>query len=255
MINRIIREVNEVKGVLAVANVRVRPSGPDYFIDFNIGINRHESHRVVHAIVGEVREKLAIQIPNSDIVIGTFPVDTQECTEREVYRTVKKVVDRFPNCTNIHNIHVYEISGEKFIAIHIEVKESMTLKESHDLSHEIGGLIQHELHDVKDVSVNFEYVKQQYIIARDITAESAGLIEKICSLVNKCTNKFNCHDIKVYSEGKKLTVFLHCEMNDALRIETIESISKAISNKIKNNFGGIANIHVHVEPIGEKEAF
>lgn len=252
MINKIIREVNEVKGVLAVTNVRVRPSGPNFFVDLNIGINRNESHRVVHSIVGEVREKLSCEIPNCDIVIGTFPVDTHGFTDREVYRTVKKVVDRFPNCTNIHNIHVYEISGEKFIAIHLEVKESMTLKESHNLSHEIGGLIQQELKDVKDVSVNFELVKQQYITAKDVTAENSGLIEKICVLINK--GSISCHDIKIYSQGEKLTIFLHCEINHNLKIETIEGISKAISNKIKNNFRSIENIHVHVEPFGEERA-
>jgi cation diffusion facilitator family transporter len=62
MLSNVLHEVNQVKGVLDVANVRVRASGPRVFIDLNIGINRNESHRVVHSIADEVREKLEQQI-------------------------------------------------------------------------------------------------------------------------------------------------------------------------------------------------
>lgn len=255
MVGTILHEVNQVKGVLDVATVRVRPSGPRYFIDLDIGINRNESHRVVHSIVNEVRERLEVKIPNSDIVVSTFPVDITGDDEQEVYHTVKKIVDRFPVCTNIHNIHVYEVSGERYIAIHLEVKQSMTLKESHDLSHEIGDLIAAELGDVKEVSVNFEYVKRQCITAEDITDRSQSIIDKIYSLINKVPSKLNCHDVKVYSQGGRLTIFLHCEMKEEYTTEKIENISKAISEKIRSNISGIDRIHLHVEPMENPASF
>lgn len=248
ILSEVLHEVNQVKGVLDVASIRVRASGPRVFIDLNIGISRNESHRVVHSIVSEVRGKLEQKFTNSDITISTFPIDLA-VEDQEIYYTVKKVVDKFPVCTNIHNIHVYEVSGEKYIAIHLEVKESMTLKQSHLLSHEIGDLITAELNDVKDVSVNFEYVKRQYITAQDVTEQNQNIISTIMTLVNKVPDRLNCHDIKIYSQGEKLTIFLHCEMKDEYTIEKIENISKAISEKIKTNIHNIDSIHMHVEPM------
>jgi divalent metal cation (Fe/Co/Zn/Cd) transporter len=247
MESSILHEVNSVKGVLDVSGVRIRPSGAKLFIDLNIGINRNESHRVVHSIVDEVREKIRNQLPDSDVVISTYPV-TVGNEDQEVYRLVKKVVDRFPNCTNIHNIHIYEVCGKKYIAIHLEVKEMMNLRESHELSHTIGGLIQQDLSDVEDVSVNFEHVKEQQIMAQDITAESQGLIHKIDSLLNN-SEQLNCHDIRIYSFGDKLTLFLHCAVNEDYELDRIEVISKDISNRVKNNIANVENIHVHLEPM------
>ncbi len=248
VLNQVLHEVNQINGVLDVANVRVRASGPRIFIDLNIGIDRNESHRVVHSIVDEVRNRLEEKIVNSDVMISTYPVDLAG-DDQEIYHTVKKVVDKFPICTNIHNIHIYEVAGQKFIAIHLEVKESMTLKESHHLSHEIGDLICQELNDVKDVSVYFEYVKRQCISAQDVTAQNQDTIAKILELVETVPEHLHCHDIKIYSQGGKLTIFLHCEMKEEYSIEQIETLTKAIREKIESNIRDIDSIHIHVEPI------
>jgi cation diffusion facilitator family transporter len=253
MISNVQHWVNGIKGVEEISNIRVRPSGPSYFIDLNIGINRNESHRVVHSIVREVREKLQANIPNSDIVIGTFPVDVSGTTDREVHHTVKKIVDRFPNCTNIHNIHIYEVSGEKYIAIHIEVKESMSLKETHQLSHQIGELVQSDVKDVKDVSVNFEYVKQQPIIAEDITEESKELVATINHLLGEIPDRLNCHDLKIYRQAEKISIFLHCELDPDYSIEIIEKKSKEVSTKLKDNINNIEGVHIHAEPLHEEQ--
>jgi len=248
VLNQVLHEVHQINGVLDVANVRVRASGPRIFIDLNIGLDRNESHRVVHSIVDEIRERLEQKILNSDIMVSTFPVDVAG-EDQEIYSTVKKVVDKFPVCTNIHNIHIYEVAAEKYIAIHLEVKESMTLKESHNLSHEIGDLICQQLNDVKDVSVNFEYVKRQCILAQDVTGQNQNTITKIMELVEKVPERVHCHDIKIYSQDGKLTIFLHCEMKEEYSIEQIETLSKVIQEKIQSNVMDIDSIYIHVEPL------
>lgn len=253
MVSEILKEVNQVNGVLDVDNVRVRPSGPNYFIDLSVGLNRNESHRVVHSIVHEIRDRLQQKIPNSDIVISTYPIDVGGAEDREVYHTVKRVVDKFPVCTNIHNIHVYEVADKKYIAIHIEVKESLNLKESHDLSHKIIELVQSDLKDVQDVSVNFEYVRQRHIQAEDITGQSQELIKRVEDVVNRDYERLNCHDIKVYREGEKLAIFLHCEFGADYCTERIEKISDIVSKKIRECSKDIENIHIHPEPMSDKE--
>lgn len=249
MLNDVILIVNNVKGVLEASNVRIRPSGPNYFIDLNVGIGRNESHRVVHSIVHEIRERLMEKIPNSDIVISTFPVDVQGTGGKEMFHTVKKIVDRFPVCTNIHNIHIYEVGGRNYIAIHIEVKEKLSLEESHELSHAIGDLIQSSVENVEDVSVNFEYVEQNHIRAVDITGESGELIERIKSLIDIGCDNGGCHDVKVYRQDDKLTIFLHCELNKSYTTEKTEQVTKSVTEKIRSSIGNVDRIHIHFEPM------
>jgi cation diffusion facilitator family transporter len=242
--------VRQIQGVLDIETVRVRPSGPLYFIDLNVGINKHEGHREVHLIVHDIRTALNMKYPNSDIVISTYPVDSAgTADDSEVYRTVKKIVDTVPLCTNIHNMHVYEITGSKHIAVHIEVRKSLSLEESHELSHKITELIQRAMPDVGEVSVKFEYMREKQIRAEDITAQSTTLIKQIDALINKVPEKLNCHEIKVYSQGDKLTIFLHCGLRGDYPPEKIERISQNISQRIQKTFSDIENIHIHVEPI------
>lgn len=250
MVNDVLHEVNEVKGVMEVGKVRIRPSGPSYFIDLNVGISRNESHRVVHSIVDEIRERLQHKIANSDIVISTYPIDVAGTEDNEVYHVVKKIVDKFPVCTNIHNIHVYEISGKKYIAIHIEVKECMNLNQSHELSHTIGGMIGEAVKDVVEVSVNFEYVNRRSIQAEDITEGSGETISKICGHIKEVSETINCHDIKVYRQGNKLTIFLHCEVEEDYTTEITEQITKKVTNRIRDNISDIESVHIHFEPKG-----
>jgi cation diffusion facilitator family transporter len=249
LIAEIMQELKAIQGVLDINTVRLRPAGSQYFIDLNVGINKNESHQAVHAIVHEIRERLTQRIPNSNIMICTYPVTTSSDNDQETWRTIKKIVDLFPVCTNIHNIHVYEISGKKRITIHIEIRHSLDLQATHDLSHRISRLITSSMPDVEDVNITFETMPQRHIIARDITSQSADLIKRIEDLVNKTPECVNCHDIKIFEEGKTLTVFLHCALKENFANETLEKLLQNISQKIKTAISGIENIHIHVEPL------
>ena len=125
----------------------------------------------------------------------------------------------------------------------------MSLKQSHDLSHQIEEQIRKELADVADVSVNFEFVKQKHILAEDVTEQSQDMIREISGMINMVPEKLNCHDIRVYAQGERVALFLHCEMSGSYTTGKTEKIIKNISNKIKSHFKNIDSVHIHVEPI------
>ena len=249
MIADIRRDVQNTDGVLDVASIRVRPAGAQYFIDLNVGINKNESHRLVYAIVHEIRDRLTQKIPNCNIMISTYPIDTAAAKDKETYRTIKKAVDMFPLCTNIHNMHVYEVSGKKHIAVHIEVRESLNLEAAHELSHQISRMISEALPEVADVSVTFETAQQTHTIVRDVTGQRGDIIKRIEDLVNKAPDKLYCHDIKIYQEGEKFTVFLHCALQANFATEKLEKVSKNLAQRIRKAFASIESIHIHVEPL------
>ena len=246
------KEVAAINGVLEVADIRVRPSGPAYFIDINVGVDRNESHEAVHSVVREIRNKVHEIIPRSDIIIGTFPVDIIGISESGVYQTIKRIVDRFPNCTNIHNVHIYDVGDRKMIAAHIELKENIALKESHDLSHRISNMLQDELNDIDSAIIYFQCADQT-IMAEDITESRQDVVADIRNLVNKQAGNINCHDIKLYRQDDKISSFLHCEISDDYTVEELDSISANITQELKNNIRNLADVHIHFEPKGVEE--
>ena len=248
----ILNEVSNINDVLEIADIRVRPSGPVHFIDISVGIDRNASHKAVHSIVREIREKIREQIPRSDIIISTFPVDIVGVSDEGIYQAIKTIVDQFPNCINIHNIHVYDVGDKKKIAAHIELKDNLTLKESHDLSHRISNIIQDELPDIDSAVIYFQ-CSDQKIMAEDITESRQDLIEDIRKRVKKIKDDMDCHDIKLYLQNKKISVFLHCAMNENYTVEKLEDLSRNITEELKNNIKHLDDIHIHFEPKGVEE--
>ena len=250
MIQDILDEVKQIDGVLTVEAVRVRPSGSLYFIDVSIGLDKNSSYKEVHEVADKIKLRICEKIPNGNVMVSTYPVNL-ELEDKEVFVVVKKVIEKFKNCTNMHNMHIYDISGEKYVAIHLETRENIDLIKSHALSHKISELVQSERKDIKEVNVYFEYVKRDSVYARDITDSKKNLISQIELLINRQSNKMNCHDIKIYSYGEEdnMSVFLHCELRENYTTEEIQEISRKITREISGNFNKIESIYVHVEPM------
>ena len=66
-------------------------------------------------------------------------------------------------------------------------------------------------------------------IVRDVTGQRGDIIKRLEDLVNKAPDKLYCHDIKIYQEGGKFTVFLHCALQANFATEKLEKVSKTIS--------------------------
>lgn len=252
MMDRVTDLVKKTVGVVNIGNVRIRLSGANCFIDVNVGISRNESHRGVHNIAHSVKERIVKNVPNSDVTVSTYPVDTGGVNDRELLSGIKRVVDGFALCTNIHNINVYEVEGRKHIALHIEVRDVLTLEQSHELSHKIEEEIIKNVPEVSEASVHIEESRHTNIEAEDVTRESAEMIQHILELADCLPDSLGCHgihDIKVYRQGGRYATFLHCTVKGNARINDVDLFSKELIKKIKENLPQVENVFVHMEPV------
>ncbi|HEY5583978.1 MAG TPA: cation diffusion facilitator family transporter [Ruminiclostridium sp.] len=242
------KEISNITGVLQIAGIRSRPSGGMQYIDINVGIDPNQSHLSVHNVVHEIRKKISEKIPRCDIVVSTFPIDTIGIIDSDIIHILEKIIIQFPNCINVHNIHVYELEGRKKITAHVELNENMTLKDSHELSHRIGNMVQNVIKDVDNVSLYFERA-EQVVQTEDITEIQQDVIDSIRDAVNKIDDNVDCHDIKIYSNGNSISTFLHCGVRGDFTIDKLEELSQSIKSELKNNKTYLENVHIHFEPL------
>ncbi|GAB6151444.1 cation diffusion facilitator family transporter [Desulfosporosinus burensis] len=241
-------EICKITSVIQVAEIRLRPSGAVQYIDINVGVDPYQSHRSVHTIVHEIRERISEKIPRCDIVVSTFPVDAVGNADLSLNRTLEELINQIPNCTNVHNIHVYELEGKKKITAHIELEENLTLKDSHELSHRIGNMVQKAINNVDNVSLYFERA-EQVVETEDITETQQDIIDNIKTAVLKIRDNVDCHDIKLYRKGNKVSTFLHCGVRGDFTVDKLETISNSIKSELKNNVARLENVHIHFEPL------
>jgi len=250
MHDRILEELQGLDSGVEICSARARLSGEKYFIEISIGVDKYKNHQEISNIVDTIRSKLHQKFTNSDILVTTFPIEAALHASKEYYfNEIKMILDKFKTCTNVHNISVYDVQGKKFLSIHIEIKDNINLKESHELSHEIRDEICKKLSYIDDVSIHLEYIEQSNIEALDITDSNLALVETLQSILNVSPKQLNCHDIKIYKRKDGIVIFLHCGISKNFQIDKIQSITNYISDKIRKNVKNVADVHVHTEPI------
>lgn len=245
------KEISLITGVLQITDIRIRPSGAVLYIHINVGIAPNQSNRNVDRMVREIKEKILEKIPRTDIVVSTFLVEAVGVRDVGIDDILGKIISLIPICTNIHNIHFYEIEGKKKITAHIELKENLSLKDSHALSHQIGDLVMEAIPDIDNVNLYFE-CEEKEVRAEDITEEQHEIVDNIRGIVSKIIDSVDCHDIKLYSDGKKVSTFLHCGVKGDFTVDELEKMSARIKNEVKNNILQLDNVHIHFEPHEDK---
>ena len=74
MAEDVCREVEGAEGILDCHRVRIRPSGPEYFIDFHVTMDGSQTLEASHALVEQVEERVRALVPGSDVTVHVDPV-------------------------------------------------------------------------------------------------------------------------------------------------------------------------------------
>jgi cation diffusion facilitator family transporter len=74
MAENVTRAVEEVEGVLDCHRVRIRPSGPQYFVDFHVTMDGSRTLEATHALVEVVEARVRDLVPDSDVSVHVDPV-------------------------------------------------------------------------------------------------------------------------------------------------------------------------------------
>jgi len=74
MAEDVCREVEASEGVLDCHRVRIRPSGPQYFIDFHVTMDGSRTLDETHVLVERVEERVRVLVPGSDVTVHVDPV-------------------------------------------------------------------------------------------------------------------------------------------------------------------------------------
>lgn len=244
------KEISDVANVVQIDSIRVRPSGAVKYINLNIGVESVQDHIDIHRIVSEIKKRVTSIVPKSDIMVSTFPVEPISSEHLSINRVLEKLVKDVPNCMHVHNVHIYELDGTKHVTAHIELRENLTLHDTHGLSHIIGDRLKNEINCVDNVNLFFERAERE-ITTEEITAAEPEMVRRIAEAVNSLSCKLDCHEIRLYNNGEKFTTFLHCGVSAACTLEQLERLSDTIKRKLRNDIHRLENVHIHFEPIGD----
>jgi cation diffusion facilitator family transporter len=235
-----------VGGVISVDKIRVKPTGPQVFIEMAVCVNRTLSVEKVQAICSRIEQKVREEYPVGDITINSRPIALNSET----------IAERVHVIGLNHNLHAHNIStslsGEKKqITFDVEIDQLLTIKQAHDTVTALENELHREFDGSLDICIHLDPLRYE---ERTTTALLAEEEDQVCALIISASKKIekidNVHDIQVRkNEQQKLIITLHCSFNDDALLEEVHSITSKLEGALYNSLTNAGRVIIHAEPL------
>jgi len=233
----------QVEGVIHVAKVRLRRSGPRIFVDMNVEVDRNLSIEKTHAIAEAVEAKVQRLSPGADVVIHTDP---REAERESMAHRIRGIANR--NQMAVHNIGLHEDRGQVIVDLHLEVDDHLSLEQAHEQASHIEKDLRADLPEISLINTHIESRGTGLDGGPEVVERSTRLIKRIKSITEEVAGREACHDISVRRHGHRYSVAFHCTFDDKMPITEVHEVTTRIEERLRSEISSLDRIIIHAEP-------
>jgi cation diffusion facilitator family transporter len=242
--SKILGEVERVQGVLAVEQARVRRAGTRYFADLTVALPRRDTFEHTGELVREVTAAVQRVVPEADVVVHTVP---RQDLRESIFDRVRAVAAR--NNVSVHDLSVQSLHGRLRVEQHVELDETLPLKQAHSFVSALEAEILHEAPEIDSVLTHIES-EPATIEEPEQMAESE---RRIAQALRRAASHFSeikdVHEITVSRSGDHVYLSCHCTLPDDLSMQRVHQAITALENRFKLEHPGIYRVTIHPEPV------
>jgi divalent metal cation (Fe/Co/Zn/Cd) transporter len=242
--NRILREVGRVEGVLAVEQARVRRAGASYFADLTVALPGRSTFEHTGELVRAVTDAVHRALPEADVVVHTVP--RHDSTE-SIFDRVRAVAAR--NNVSVHELSVQSHGGRLRVEQHVELDETLPLKDAHSFvtameaeilreAPEIGSVLTHIESEPATIEQPEEMIEEDRRIKRVLRA-TAEFFPEIADV----------HEITVGRAGEHIHLTCHLTLPDDLPMGRVHEVMTTLEDRFKLECPEVYRVTIHPEPV------
>ncbi len=128
--DQVIQAASRVPGVERVTQVRLRRAGSEVFADVTLAVGRAVTFEQAHQIADRAAEAVRSVVAEADVVVHPEPA-----AEDALDLTTKVRMLAARHGLEAHAVRFYEEHGRRWLELHLEVQESLSLEEAHRQRH------------------------------------------------------------------------------------------------------------------------
>ncbi len=235
-----------ISGVIAIDKIRVKPTGPQVFIEMAVCVNRTLSVEKVQAICANIEEKLREDFPVGDITINTRPIALNNET----------IAERVHVIGLNHNLHAHNISTslsgqKKQITFDVEIDQRLTIKEAHNTVTALEDELRSEFDGELDICIHLDPLRYDERTTNTLSSEEEERVRSMIVNASKSIEKIqDVHDIQIgKTEQQKLFITLHCSFNNDALLEEVHSLTSQLEGAIYHDLSDAGRVIIHAEPL------
>jgi cation diffusion facilitator family transporter len=244
--SEISKAVQSINAVLDVRQLRVRPSGPELFVDLTVDIARTVPASQLELIRRDIADRITARFQNADISIQINPVELDSETAFDKVALIAEKHD-----LKVHHLVVQNLNGRLAVSFDLEVDPSTSLSIAHDKATVLENEIRQGLGTDVEVESHIEPLEPRLL---EGAAPSASVTRKVEAALHKFAAKekslSDLHNIRVRTNTAGLYVHYHCRFAPELSIADVHDVSDRIEIALMAGIPDIKRVIAHAEPVG-----
>jgi divalent metal cation (Fe/Co/Zn/Cd) transporter len=215
-----------------------------------VGMSRNLTFQRTEQITMAATQAVQRHLPGADVVIHTVPTAPMG---ESVHDRVRAVAAR--SGLSIHDVTVQQIDGGLHVEQHLEVDETMPLREAHELVTELEAEMRREVPAIESILTHIESepatIEQPASLAAD-----ADLEARLRITAARFPEVLDIHDVLVTrlrtrtsdAAGEHLQVSCHCTLPDDLPMARVHAVITALEGAFKLEAPDVDRLLIHPEP-------
>ena len=238
--------VENVRGVLTVAQLRVRPAGPIMFVDMTVDVPRTLPAAQIEAIRSEIIDRVKTSFSKADITvqINAVVLDTETAFEKVAHISAQHGLA-------IHHLLVQNINGRLAVSFDLELDAQTPLIAAHDKATLLENAIRDDLGADVEVEAHIEPATARLLSGDAPSPKTTRAIETLLAkLCRKHKNLKDLHNVRIRQHQASIYLHYHCRFNPDMTIEHVHDVIDAIEVAIIEARPDIKRVVAHAEPLG-----
>ncbi|HEX5435005.1 MAG TPA: cation diffusion facilitator family transporter, partial [Candidatus Angelobacter sp.] len=241
--NQIIDAALEINGVIEVERVRIRRAGNRYFADLNVGLARNVTFQRAEQVVREITSAVHRILPDCDVVVHSVP---RETGRESIFDRIRATASR--NNFNVHDVSVQDLGGNLHVELHLELDETLSLKQAHDVVTRLESEIRNEVPEISTILTHIES-EPSTIEPGSIVHRDTALERKLKPIVKQFPEILDMHEVEIKRVRGKVYMSCHCTMADDLSLAEVHDISTELEIRFKQTAPELFKVLIHPEPM------
>lgn len=239
---RIVDAALQVDGVIEVERVRIRRAGNRYFADLTVGLARNVTFQRSGQVVAEITRAVREILPDADVVIHSVP---RETGNENIFDRIRAVASR--NNFSVHDVSVQDLGGRLHVEQHLELDETLSLKDAHDVVTVLEAEIRDDVPEISTILTHIES-EPSTIEPGNRVARDAVLEQKLKPIVLEFPEVVDMHDVEIKRVRGKVYMSCHCTMSDDLPLARVHDVSTELEIRFKQAAPELFKVLIHPEP-------
>src|SRR5579863_2610577 len=242
--SRILREVEQVEGVLGVEQARVRRAGSAYFADLTVALPRRDTFEHTGELVRAVTESVHRVLPGADVVVHSVP---RQDFRESIFDRVRAVAAR--NNISVHDLSVQSHHGRMRVELHVELDETLPLKTAHSFVTSMEAEIRREAPEIDSVLTHIESEPATIEKPEQMAEAQRRMSDALRRAAKEFPDIRDVHEVTVTRSGEHINLACHCTLQDDLPLKRVHEAITSLEDRFKLEFPGIYRVTIHPEPM------